>query len=187
MRCPSKWRRKCTVQSIFHFLCDHSVAQNIWGFFLRWAPQGKVDLDLDLDSERYNHTEWRLILHRHWHRQITIEPIDVCVWIGVWQCERTISRDHQCLCAKRSPRSKFDPTQQILTHAGNCPRQKNGPFAAWAKICCVRSYSLHGSNFLYGECRVIKDKHEWLKLQCVSLFEREYVRKHLGQWACHFP
>ena len=46
---------------------------------------------------------------------ITIEPIDVCVWIGVWQCERTISRDHQCLCAKKPPRSKFDPTQQILT------------------------------------------------------------------------
>ena len=150
------------------------------GFFCAEPPQGKVDLDLDLDSERYNHTEWRLILHRHWHRQITIEPIDVCVWIGVWQCERTISRDHQCLCAKKSPRSKFDPTQQILTHAGNCPRQKNGPFAAWAKICCVRSYSLHGSNFLYGECRVIKDKHEWLMCEFIPKRIRQKTSRPVG-------
>ena len=31
-------------------------------------------------------------------------------------------------------------------------------------------------------CRAIKDKHEWLKLQCVSLF-KEYVEEYTGQWS----
>ena len=36
-------------------------------------------------------------------------------------------------------------------------------------------------HLFYGDyCRVIKDKHEWLKLQCVSLFQREYITVHTG-------
>ena len=27
---------------------------------------------------------------------------------------------------------------------------------------------------------MIKDKYEWFKLQCVSLFLREYIREHTG-------
>ena len=27
-------------------------------------------------------------------------------------------------------------------------------------------------------CHAMKDKHEWLKLQCMSLFQREYIRVH---------
>ena len=34
---------------------------------------------------------------------------------------------------------------------------------------------------LYTRCRAIKDKHEWLKLQCVNLFNKGNIGDHTGQ------
>ena len=31
----------------------------------------------------------------------------------------------------------------------------------------------------------MKDRHEWLKLQYMSLFNEGYIREHTGQWPCH--
>ena len=42
------------------------------------------------------------------------------------------------------------------------------------------------TNLLGHACRAMKrQRHEWLKLQCMSLFQRRYTREHTGQWSCH--
>ena len=59
------------------------------------------------------------------------------------------------------------------------------------KRTCKRFFSLtflnERINKLAGTClsRDERQRHEWLKLQCMSLFQRRYTREHTGQWSCH--
>lgn len=34
---------------------------------------------------------------------------------------------------------------------------------------------------LHDECRAMKDQHEWVEVQCLSLFQTEYIR----ELSCH--
>ena len=39
------------------------------------------------------------------------------------------------------------------------------------------------ANYTNSIYHAIKDKHEWLKLQCMSLFNEGYIGEHTGQWS----